>query len=356
MTRFNGDIGVQFTIHIANQYRVPELVTLADRAHEYGFDQVWVNDNLGSRNVFVVLSAIAANTDVDVGTAITVPYYRNPVDLADTVAALSELVEGEVSLGLGRGSLSQTGQQVKTPQPYAVLRETAQCLQRLLAGEEILFGDYPCLCSYFNMQPETSLEMGFLPSAQVRTYIGGHGPTALTVGGKFMDGLVLGGYVIPLIATGKLEERLIIADDAAAEANRDRPRRVAEINTSIARDKAAALEFPKPYVSHLLIGLKRLGFDDEEFESMNINPNQVIAIESAFEDGATIHEAADLVTDEMVEATFIVGTPNECRDQFRDIVSTTNEIGIDQFVLAKLGPDYTESLELLHKDVLQVFQ
>lgn len=352
MSGFDGDVGVQFTIHIADQYAVPELVDLADRADHHGIDQVWVNDNLGYRNVFVVLSAIAAGTDIDVGTAIAVPYYRNPVDLADTVAALSELVDGEVSLGLGRGSLSQTAKQVETPRPYAVLRETAQCLRALLDGEEIEFGDYPRLCSYFNMRPETTLGMAVDPAAPIRFYMGGHGPTALTVGGKFMDGLVLGGYVIPLAETGELADRLAIADEAAREVGRNQPRRVAEVNVSIADDRDAAVEFPKPYVTHLLVGLKRLGFGDAEFESLGVDPVRVTAIESAFDDGATIHEAADLVTEAMVEATFVAGTPADCRERLADLAATADEHGIDQLVLAKLGPDYERALDLLATDVL----
>ena len=38
--KFSGDIGLQFTLHIANQYSVPEVIRLAETAHDFGFDQV----------------------------------------------------------------------------------------------------------------------------------------------------------------------------------------------------------------------------------------------------------------------------------------------------------------------------
>jgi len=73
---------------------VPQWIELAELARRNNFDQVWVNDNLGYRNVFVILTAIASRVPIKLGTAILVPYFRNPVDTADAFAALSELVDG----------------------------------------------------------------------------------------------------------------------------------------------------------------------------------------------------------------------------------------------------------------------
>ena len=106
--KFNGEFGLQFTIHIANRYSVHEIVRLADFARGEGFTQVWVNDNLRHRNVFVVLTAIACRVPIKLGTAIFVPYFRNPVDVAGSLAAISELMEGrEFSVGIARGDETQ---------------------------------------------------------------------------------------------------------------------------------------------------------------------------------------------------------------------------------------------------------
>lgn len=354
MPTFDGEFGAQFTIHIADQYTVPEIASLADRAQQGGMNQIWVNDNLGYRNVFVTLAAIASRTRSKVGTAIMVPYYRNPIDVAGTIAALSELTGGqELSIGIGRGSLSQTGAQVETPKPYRMLRETVECLRALLAGQQIRFGEYPLLTSYFNLQPETTLTMSVTPTSPVRFYIGGHGPTALTVGGKFMDGVVLGGYFLPLAQSGKLEERLTVADQAAREAGRDRsPRRVAELNLSIADDREVARAFPKPYITHMLIGMRHMGFSDSELSDLDIDPAVVDEIEAAFADGATIREASELVTDAMVEATFVAGTPEECLEQVHELADIAADHDIDQLVFAKLGPDYERAIDLLSEDVI----
>ncbi len=53
----------------------------------------------------MVLAALSGSLKIKLGTAITVQYFRNPVDLADMVASLSELMEGrELSIGLGFGN------------------------------------------------------------------------------------------------------------------------------------------------------------------------------------------------------------------------------------------------------------
>lgn len=87
MAVFNGEVGLQFTAHIANHYTVPQWIEIAALAQRHNFSQLWVNDNLGHRNIFVILAAIAARVLVKLGTAILVPYFRNPVDTADALAA-----------------------------------------------------------------------------------------------------------------------------------------------------------------------------------------------------------------------------------------------------------------------------
>src|SRR5512140_244491 len=147
MRNFNGELGLKFALQSATQYSIPDLRRLAQLAHGQGFKQVWVNDNLGQRNLFVVLAAMAAQVPIKLGTAIVVPYFRNPVDIADSLAALSELTEGrEVSVGIARGESARAGQQIAMPNPIAMVRETTLVIKALLAGESVKFRDYPAAC------------------------------------------------------------------------------------------------------------------------------------------------------------------------------------------------------------------
>ena len=106
MPIFDGELGLQFVTHLANHYTVPDLVRLARLAADKGFKQIWVNDNIRYRGQMVVLTAIASHVPIRLGTAIMVPYFHNPLDVADSLAALSEVCQGtEISIGIARGDL-----------------------------------------------------------------------------------------------------------------------------------------------------------------------------------------------------------------------------------------------------------
>ncbi len=104
--KFSGEIGIHYPLHVLNRYSLPELIGLAERAWrtmgQFGFSQVWTNDNLEYRSVLASSAAIVARLPVKLGTAVTVPYFRNPVDLAMAFATISELMDGrEISAWLG---------------------------------------------------------------------------------------------------------------------------------------------------------------------------------------------------------------------------------------------------------------
>ncbi len=90
------ETGIQFHLPTYAHVPLPHLVELAQKAGSRGVGQIWVTDNLRSRNSFVVLAALACGIKVKLGSAITVQYFRNSVDLADMVASVSELMFSEL--------------------------------------------------------------------------------------------------------------------------------------------------------------------------------------------------------------------------------------------------------------------
>ena len=139
-SEFGGEIGIHYPLHVLNRYSLPELIDLADIACQtmgkFDFSQVWTNDNLEYRSVLATSAAIVARLPVKLGTAVTVPYFRNPIDLAMAFATISELTRGrELSLGLGPGSRSILAHQVNRVKPLAIMAELATALRKLFAGE-----------------------------------------------------------------------------------------------------------------------------------------------------------------------------------------------------------------------------
>ena len=207
------ETGVQFHLPTYAHVPLPHLVELAREGEAKGVSQLWVTDNLRSRQSFVTLAAMACNLDIKLGTAVTVQYFRNPVDLADSVATLSELMEGrELSIGLGRGN-PRTPRLICTPRPVSILNETAQSLRRLLNGEAVCFSDYPALLHYYHFNPSATFQLNFSSSSPISIYCGSNGPRGLAVGGSVMDGLIFGGHYLAALRTGRVPELLDIFDE-----------------------------------------------------------------------------------------------------------------------------------------------
>src|SRR5258707_11849230 len=157
--QFTGEIGIHYPLHVLNRYSLPELIGLADTAWrtmgQFGFSQVWTNDNLEYRSVLASSAAIVARLPVKLGTAVTVPYFRNPVDLAMAFATISELMDGrEISLGLGPGSRSILTHQGEREKPLTIMAELATALRTLFAGATLKTSEITVLASYFHMNAE----------------------------------------------------------------------------------------------------------------------------------------------------------------------------------------------------------
>lgn len=127
--QFTGEVGIHYPLHVLNRYSLPELISLAERAAHtlasFNFTRVWTNDNLEYRSVLASSAAILARLPVKLGTAVTVPYFRNPIDVAMAFATMSELTVGrEISLGLGPGSRSILTRHVVRTKPLAIMADS----------------------------------------------------------------------------------------------------------------------------------------------------------------------------------------------------------------------------------------
>jgi alkanesulfonate monooxygenase SsuD/methylene tetrahydromethanopterin reductase-like flavin-dependent oxidoreductase (luciferase family) len=194
---FSGEIGIHYPLHVLNRYSLPELIGLVESAYramgKFGFSQVWTNDNLEYRSVLASSAAIVARLPVKLGTAVTVPYFRNPVDLAMAFATISELMDGrEISLGLGPGSRSILAHQVERTKPLAIMAELATALRTLFAGASLRSSEVPLLASYFHMNAE-QYALRFKTGSPIRLYYGPSllKPAVLDLIARHFDGVIL---------------------------------------------------------------------------------------------------------------------------------------------------------------------
>jgi alkanesulfonate monooxygenase SsuD/methylene tetrahydromethanopterin reductase-like flavin-dependent oxidoreductase (luciferase family) len=358
MAKYTGEFALQFVTHLCNHYTVPDLVRLARRGHEKGFAQIWVNDNVRYRGQLVVLTAIAAQVPVRIGTAILVPYFHQPLDLAGSLAALSELTAGrEISIGIAQGDLGQAPQHVEIAKPVAMVRETAAFLRRALAGEEIAYGDFPLLCEYYRLNRAGKFRLAFEARAPFAFFGGGNGPQSLGMCGRTMDGVISSGTFIPMLRAGRQAKMLAEADAAARQGQPGkRLRKVCELNVSVSKNREQAIEFPKRQAAHSVLQWEARGFTDEEYDRLGVRREEVLKLKEAFVSGATVEKAAELVSEDIVRACYAAGRPDEVIDQVLALSRSAAELGYDQIAFAKLGPDYDEAIDLLAREVVPALE
>lgn len=92
----------------------------ARRAEALGFDVLHVPDHLGGSAPFPVMTAVAmATTSLRVGTFVLNSAFYRPALLARDVAALNDLSDGRVELGLGTGYVREEFDAAGIPYPTA---------------------------------------------------------------------------------------------------------------------------------------------------------------------------------------------------------------------------------------------
>ncbi|MEX0805750.1 MAG: LLM class flavin-dependent oxidoreductase [Candidatus Binatia bacterium] len=349
--RFRGEIGIHFPLHVLNRYSLPELIALAERAWntlgQYGFTQVWTNDNLEYRSVLASSAALVARLPVKLGTAVTVPYFRNPIDLAAAFATMSELTDGrEISLGLGPGSRSILAHHVERVKPMAIMAELAIVLRTLFDGHGVRRSDMPALADYFHLNAE-SYTLRFKPRSPIRLY---YGPSLLKPGvlnliARYFDGVILQ----TLYGMAAMEETLATLAEARKQSTLREPlRKVMLVNASVSRDGQAARQHAKRFVSHIASG-----WPDETLRRIGIDPATMDPVRQAYSQNRGVDYAASITPDEAVDRLIIAGTPAQCNERIAELFSLAARHDFPHICIGvPAGPDIAEVIDLWGKEIL----
>lgn len=176
---------------------------------------------------------------------------------------------------------------------------------------------------------------------------------SLAVGGEFMDGLIYGGEYKAVDGAGRLPEALGIFNSASIQAGKgqDLPK-IAEIKLSVSRNSQAARSFAKQTAGRRILGLRRRGYSPEELNRLGVAVEDVDLLERADQDGAGRTQFEGLVTETMIDAICVAGDPEFCKEQMREISKTAQAQGFQQLMFSELGPDVSESLELLCDEII----
>jgi 5,10-methylenetetrahydromethanopterin reductase len=175
--------------------------------------------------------------------------------------------------------------------------------------------------------------LNFAVPGEIPVYVGGEGPHMCRMAGKHADGLLF---------NGSHPDDLSWARDRVEEGKADRPESrgpfdlLAYASVSVGRDAEAAREAARPPVAFIVAGaappvLDRHGIDADAAAAIG---DHIAAGEFT--------EAFDLVTEGMIDAFSVAGTPETVVDRMAALREHTEGIVIG----SPLGPDPEAAVEL----------
>jgi 5,10-methylenetetrahydromethanopterin reductase len=309
-------------------------------AEKQGLECVWYCQDLFQRDVWVFLTAAAANTEeIDLGTGIVTPYTVNPAELAMHAATLDEFSGGRVRLGVSVGAvefLKWVGINVR--RPLTAMRESFDILRRLFRGERVesdgkVFKGWT-EDAYLRFQPFRE---------EIPLYLGAQSTRMLELIGEIADG------GLPLLFPPEyIEEVLEYIKRGAAKTRRG----IEDIDVvgclwfSVSKDPEAAKDalrdlvtFYGPHLAPEMIG--KIGLSPEDFD----------LIRESLEERDFVRARA-LMTDEMADLA-IHGTPDDCVERIEDLI----ERGLTHVRFGPpLGPDPVETIRLIGEEIIPHFR
>jgi len=328
------DFGVEFV----PEDPVDEVVEKVKVADKTNFDYVWITDHYNNRNVYSVLTRIAEETEqIRLGPGVTNPYTIEPAQTASAIATISELSDGRAVLGIGPGdktTLDALG--LEWNKPLTRTREAIEIIRDLIAGERVSTEDM----EKFNLK---GAKLNFKPEAEIPIFIGAQGPNMLKMAGKNGEGILINAshpkdfdYAVEQIEKG-VEEAGRDMEDVDV---------VAYASFSVAEDMESAKEAAIPPVAFIAAGVP-----DVVLDRHGISSEDAGKIGKALGEG-DFGAAFGSVTDEMIDAFALYGTPEECTGKIQELA----EKGVSQVVAGSpIGPDKKESMKIISEEIMPKF-
>ena len=298
-----GDVGVM-GMHVPGMsWR--EMREAAVLAEDLGYSCLTMGESWGEDALTSLAQLAAVTSRIRVGTSIVPVFARSPANLAMTALNMDRMSEGRFFLGLGTsGRLVIEDFHGETfAKPLTRMREYIDIIRKAARGERL---DHDG--EFFHTK---RFQLRFPPfRANLPIYIAALSPPSLRLTGELADG-----WLPIFLAPSRMKAAVSELEAGARAAGRS----LADIAISpqvsiyVTDDIGAARDRERPHIAFYIGGMgvfyhqymHRIGFGAETDRVRQ-------AFQARDRDGA-----ARLVTDEMVDAMTIIGTPAECRDQMK---------------------------------------
>jgi probable F420-dependent oxidoreductase len=294
-----------------------EIVECVKLAEALGYESAWVAEGHGG-DQFAVLAACAAQTSrILLGTSITSVFVRTAPTIAMAAATLDHLSAGRFILGVGSSHKVQVEGEHGVPyaRPLTRVRETVVVIRELLRDGRVHFAGETVRIDGF--------DLWFAPRRSViPIYVSAVFPRMISLCGEIADGVIL---TRSTLATAT-QVRTGLAE-GARRAGRDP--RVVSVTTllpaAVGATRGEALDILRPGLAFYAGFFPRYNRMMAEHGFVE----EAAAIAEAWSRGD--REAAErAVSDDLIDATSIAGTPEQCRER----LEAYRQSGIDLPILS----------------------
>ena len=298
-----GDVGIM-GLHVPGM-SWGEIRESAGLAESLGYSCLSMGESWGE-DAFTSLAQLAAVTSrIRIGTSIVPVFARSPANIAMTALNMDRMSEGRFFLGLGTSGqlVIQDLHGERFAKPLTRMREYIDIVRKALRGESLDHDGEFFHTKRFKLRVPPY-------RAQLPIYIAALSPASLRLTGELADGW-LPIFLVPSRMTAAVAE--LEAGAKAAGRSLSDIAIAPQVSIYVTDDPAGARDRERPHIAFYIGGMgvfyhqymHRVGFGAEADR-----------VRAAFQ-ARERDRAAKLVTDEMVDAMTILGTPRQCRDQLQ---------------------------------------
>jgi len=303
---------VEFHLGILPNRDVRECVGLGQLAEDLDYSGFWVADSHSLfRDAYMVLANTAIATDrIKLAAGVSPTGTRHPAVLANAWATLQELSGGRAVMGLGVGESAVRNLGLK-PERLAAFEDKIRVMKGLIRGEPVEYQG-------------NELHMGW-GSVDVPVVIACSGPKSLQLAGRIADGVLFQVGSDPAFVRYALDNIRLGAE--SSDRKLEDLQLIMRVACLVSDDREAARDAVKGYAS-IAAGttyatVSREYFDDDLYEDLA----RFKAGYNYQEHGRKDAGHVGLLTDRILDAIAIAGTPEEVIARFRQIA----DMGVDGF-------------------------
>ncbi len=301
---------------------INEILDCSKILQNKNVDTVWIPETWGMEN-FSMLSMISQNVQSKIGSSIINIYSRSPALIAMGAVTVDTISKGRLILGLGTSSppIVENFHGYDFDKPLGRMREYVQVIRKITSGEKITHKG-----EFFNLKDFSLLTKPI--RNKIPIYLAAVNKKMVDLSLEIADGVIF--YLRPL---NELKETI------SKMQTKRKIDSTCQIITAVSEDSEEALIRVKTTIAFYV----SVGKVYREFLSNNGFKNETKNIFEEFKKTG-FKSNTEMVTDSMIDALTIYGTPDECRKKFKKFKETGIDLPIIQF--NPIG-DTLESFKLL---------